>query len=273
MTTFVLVHGAWHGGWCWDRVAPHLAAGGHRVVAPDLTGLGARADLASPDTGLRRHVDDVVAVLDGLAAPVGEDPANGGGGAPVGAAGDVVLVGHSYAGLVVHQAADRRPDLVDHLVLLDAWLASDRRSLFDQAPDWFVAWSRESADTAGDGWRIPPPPPATVGVDDPADAAWLAARMVAQPLATFAEPTRLTGAVRRVPTTAVVTWPGNGIDFASMAAAHDIAVRELASSHDSMVTDPAALAEVLVGVRARGSRARRPGAGSSPTCPSVCPSR
>ena len=100
-----------------------------------------------------------------------------------------------------------------------------------------------------------------------------ASRRSAQPLATFAEPTRLTGAVRRVPTTAVVTWPGNGIDFASMAAAHDIAVRELASSHDSMVTDPAALAEVLVGVRARGSRARRPGAGSSPTCPSVCPSR
>ena len=264
MSRFVLVHGAWHGAWCWQRVAPLLVARGHRVVTPDLTGLGARADLATPATGLRRHVDDVVAVLDGLAGPAGGAGADGlaatngeAVGAVVSTGGDrsdeVVLVGHSYAGLVVHQAADRRPDLVDRLVLLDAWLAPDGGSLFDQAPDWFVAWARDGATAAGDGWRIPPPPAATVGVDDPTDAAWLAARMVAQPLATFADPTRLTGAVGRVATSAVVTRPGNGIDFAAMAGAHGLPVHELTSSHDSMVTDPDALAETLV--RAAGAPA------------------
>jgi hypothetical protein len=155
--------------------------------------------------------------------------------------------------MVVHQAADRRPGLVGHLVLLDAWLAPDGRSLFDQAPDWFVAWARDSARSGGDGWRIPPPPASTVGVDDPADAAWLSAHMVAQPLRTFAEPTRLTGAAGRVATSAVVTRPGNGIDFAAMAGAHGLAVDELASRHDSMVTDPGALVRTLV--RVAGARA------------------
>src|SRR5688500_20377062 len=94
VTTFVLVHGAWHGGWCWDRVAPRLRAAGHEVHAPTLTGLSERAHLLTPLVGLETHVEDVVRVIDILGLT------------------DVVLVGHSYAGQIVTAVADRRPRVV-----------------------------------------------------------------------------------------------------------------------------------------------------------------
>ncbi|WP_139361787.1 alpha/beta fold hydrolase, partial [Mycobacterium sp. 96-892] len=83
MTTYVLVHGAFHGGWCWERLTPVLEASGHQVYAPSLTGLGDRAAELGPDVGLDAHVSDVAGLI------VDEDLT------------DVVLVGHSYAGIVV----------------------------------------------------------------------------------------------------------------------------------------------------------------------------
>jgi len=82
-STFVLVHGAWHGGWCWSRVVPLLQAAGHRALAVTLTGSGDRAHLISPSVDLNTHVTDVVSMLE-------MDDLN-----------DVILVGHSYAGLVI----------------------------------------------------------------------------------------------------------------------------------------------------------------------------
>jgi pimeloyl-ACP methyl ester carboxylesterase len=111
MTTFVLVHGAWHGGWCWDRVAPLLRRAGHEVHAPTLTGLSERGHLLSPLVGLDTHVEDVVRLIDVLGLA------------------DVVLVGHSYAGQVVTAVADRRPQAVARRVHLDA---------FEQGFGWLV---------------------------------------------------------------------------------------------------------------------------------------
>src|SRR4051794_26143169 len=104
MTTFVLVHGAWHGGWAWNRVARLLAAEGARVVTPDLS--------EGPAAGLAAHADEVGTAIDA-------------------AGGDVVLVGHSYAGMVVRQAADARPERVARIVLVDGWAAADGASLVD----------------------------------------------------------------------------------------------------------------------------------------------
>lgn len=118
-----------------------------------------------------------------------------------------MLVGHSYAGLVVREAADARPRAVDHVVLLDGWAGPDGASLFSLAPDPFVTAVRTAAEAHGDGRLVPAPPPAAFGVVHPDDAAWLASRLLPQPLRTFAEPTRLSGAVDRIPGAAVQCRP------------------------------------------------------------------
>ncbi|QYG93879.1 alpha/beta hydrolase [Iamia sp. SCSIO 61187] len=225
MGSFVLVHGAWHGGWCWDRVTTRLVGAGHTVIAPDLTGLGADAAALDRHVGLGTHVDDVTAVLEQAVEPV-------------------VLVGHSYAGFVVRQAADRRPEAVAQLVLLDAWFGADGQSLFDRAPAWFRDALSASAARDGDGWRLPPPPPSLVGVDDPADVAWVAPLLTDHPLRTFTDPTVLSGAVDAVPTRAITVAP-ESLPFRAWAAEAGWAVTTLATGHDAMVTAPDALAAAL----------------------------
>lgn len=117
MATFVLVHGGGHGGWCWQRLTPHLRAAGHEVHTPTLTGVGERVHLLGPDVGLDTHVEDVVAVLKY------EDLR------------DVILVGHSYGGMVITGVADRAPTRVGHLVYLDTAAPSDGQSMVDLVPD------------------------------------------------------------------------------------------------------------------------------------------
>lgn len=107
MTTFVLVHGAWLGGWAWKHVTPRLRMAGHEVFAPTLTGLGERVHLAHPGVGLETHIQDVVNVL------VFEDLQQ------------VTLVGHSYGGIVITSVADRTPERLAQLVYLDAFVPED----------------------------------------------------------------------------------------------------------------------------------------------------
>ncbi|MFQ6330014.1 alpha/beta fold hydrolase [Nocardia sp. CWNU-33] len=220
MTTFVLVHGAWHGPWAWDRVTPLLQAAGAHTLTPDLG--------ADGDRGLHDHAAAVIAALDTVCR---DD--------------ELVLVGHSYAGLVAREAADARPDTVDHIVLVDGWAGGNGASLFSLAPARFVEAIRAAAEASGDGRQIPAPPPAAFGIFAPDTAAWLAARLLPQPLRTFTEPTQLTGAVDRVPGTAIYCRPKT-YPFGQFGAAAGYRTLAVDGPHDVMLTDPEPLADLLL---------------------------
>ena len=221
------MHGAWHGGWCWERVADRLSRAGHSVQAPTLIGLGERASELDRSVGFERHVVDV---LDALAA----------------AESAPILVGHSYAALAVQAAAARAPERVRHAVYLEGWVGPDGSSLLSLAPDWFRDGIRHAAECEGDGWRIPPPAPIAVGVSDADDAAWLEARLTDHPLRTMTEPIRLEGA-GGTPESATVA-DGGAIDMAALASALSVPVSKIAGGHDLMVTSPDALATALLEV-------------------------
>ncbi|MEV6337179.1 alpha/beta hydrolase family protein [Nocardia vinacea] len=220
MTTFVLVHGAWHGPWVWDRVVPLLHADGARTLTPDLSGGG--------DRGLHDHAAAVIAALDTLPR---DD--------------ELVLVGHSYAGLVVREAADARPGIVDHIVLVDGWSGGDGASMFSLAPASFVDAVHNAAETSGDRSQIPAPPASAFGIVDTDTAAWLTARLLPHPLRTFTEPTRLTGAVDRIAGTAICCRPQT-YPFDRFAAAAGYRTLALNGPHNVMLTAPEALAEMLL---------------------------
>ncbi|GGO69040.1 alpha/beta hydrolase [Nonomuraea cavernae] len=232
MTTFVLVHGAWHGPSSWDRVVPVLHAAGARTLTPDLSDPG--------DHGLHDHAEAVVAEID----------------AAIDAADDrdeLILVGHSYAGLVVREAADLRPQAIDHIVLVDGWAGADGAGMLTLAPPDFTVAVLTAAEVHGDGRRIPAPPPELFGVVDPDDVAWLAQRLLPQPLRTFTETTHLSGAVDRIPGTAIYCTPQT---YPFDRFGKEVGYRTLAMEgpHDVMLTHPYQLARLLMETTQFGSR-------------------
>lgn len=232
MTVFVLVHGGWHGGWCWRRLVPLLRAAGHEVHAPTLTGLGDRAHLAAPDIGLATHVEDVVALLE-------MDDLH-----------DVVLVGHSSGGAVIAGVAQRVPGRLARHVHLDAFVSQPGQSVLDLLAPERRAHFLAMADAAGrvvleweaamDGWAV----------RDEADREWLRPRLRPHPLGGLADP---------LPADPVPDLPRHyvhctdkpaGDSFAGFAAAarHDSAWRldVLDAGHDAMLTAAPPLARILL---------------------------
>ena len=165
--TFLVCHGAWSAGWAWKKMHPLMRSAGHRLVTPSYTGLGERAHLAHPVIDLDAHIEDMLNVIKY------EDLR------------DIVLVGHSYGGMVATGVADRARDKVGQLIYIDAFVPEDGQSLLDLNEP---ARSRmqELAKT-GDGWRVPPNP---TPADTPAgDLEWLSARRVHMPIKCFEPPT------------------------------------------------------------------------------------
>jgi pimeloyl-ACP methyl ester carboxylesterase len=248
MATFVIVHGAFGGGWEWTPVAGLLRRRGHAVFTPTLTGLGERSHLG-PRGGLATHVADVAAVLacEDLRA--------------------VVLCGASYGGLAVSAAAERAAERVALVVYVDALIPRDGQAGVDLLPPAFGATVRAAAGADGHGW-VPIPaaarPPA--GRLPAAAHARLLARLRPQPVATFTEPVRLSGALERLPRAFVRCTGGQfaaGSDpiapMAARARAAGWPYRELATPHDPHLFDPAGTAAVLHELAAgAGPRAAAP---------------
>ncbi|MFG1641337.1 alpha/beta fold hydrolase [Amycolatopsis sp. NPDC049252] len=222
MSTFLLVHGAWHSGRCWDRVVPLLESAGHRVFAPSLTGYGDKAHLLSPEVGLGTHIDDIAGLIEGERLD------------------DVVLVGHSYAGMVVSGVADRVPERIARLVFLDAMVPEDGETAADVLPI-----TKQLIDQAVDGWRIPPM--GLFGVTDPDDVTWLRSMLSDQPVRCLTEPVRLDNpAAKAIPRTHIhcVAGQPKGITRRPVPAGEP--VRELPTGHDCMITMPVELTELLL---------------------------
>ncbi|MQA34658.1 alpha/beta hydrolase [Modestobacter roseus] len=229
MSTFVLVHGAWHGGWCWDRVAPLLRAAGHEVHTPTLTGLSERAHLLSPQVGLDTHTEDVTRLIEVLDLT------------------DVVLVGHSYAGHVVSMVADRVPERIRRRVFLDAFVGSDGETAVSLQPETVAHHWAESAAEQGFGWLVPVRKLSVLGVTEQADVDWLTPRLTAHPWKTYTDPLRLSGAADAVPAAFIecVSWMRVFQSQADRARERGWPVHELETGHEAMVTAPKALADVL----------------------------
>ena len=230
MATFLIAHGAWSAAWAWKKMRPLLQARGHALYTPTYTGLGERAHLASREVGLETHIADVLGTLEF------EDLR------------DVVLVGHSYGGMVATGVADRARARLRRLVYLDAFVPRDGQSLLDLLPADVRERMREAARTAGDGWRVPPNPvpPDT----SETDLAWLMPRRVMHPLRAFEEPIRLTGpegAVRRAYIYCTRIAPGDVFGPFAERARREAGWQdlELEASHSPNVTAPEALAALL----------------------------
>ncbi len=232
MATFVLVHGAWAGGWIWHRVTPLLRRAGHEVYTPTLTGLGERAHLNSPAINLSIHAQDVAGVLgcEGLR--------------------DVILVGHSYGGMVITAAAELEAERVAQLVYLDAFVPSDGESAANLIGPGTAASFEERARDKGEGWMMPPMPPQWAHVLEDSDVRWMESLFRPQSLQTFLEPVRLASAKAAALPRAFLycNQPPLGLFESSVAKAKTGGWRyyELATGHCPNVTAPQQLADLLL---------------------------
>lgn len=229
MAVFVLVHGAFHGGWCWQRLTPLLRAAGHEVYTPTLSGLGDRRHLVHPRITALTHAEDVVNLF------YFEDLR------------DVVLVGHSYAGVVIAKAAESLAERLRRLVFLDAVVIHHSEIYFEARTREMREGAQRGAREQGFGWLMPPRPVADFGITVPADVAWVEPRLTPQPLATMSESIDLRRFYELTTPRTYIHCRRYGLAaHADRASALGWQRIDLDAEHDLMITEPQRLARVLL---------------------------
>ncbi len=237
MATYVLVHGLFHGQWCWEKLCPLLQAAGHQVFAPSLTGLAERANLLTPEVGLSTHIQDIVQVVQNNHLE------------------DVILLGHSYGSMVITGVVDRVPEQVGHLVYLDTFVPKDGQSMADAAP-LIIGALGWRARISGDGWRVDPPHGQTFGVTREPDASWVKAMVTPQSLKTLTERIHLQNPdILSLKPCTFVLCTGRGILVNALRSLFrkrllptgpNWRLRQLPTGHDCMITMPRELADLLL---------------------------
>ena len=227
--TILVCHGAWSGGWSWKKMFPLMRAAGHRLVVPTYTGLGDREHLAYPAIDLETHIRDV------LGAIKFEDLR------------DIVLLGHSYGGMVATGVADRARDRIGQLIYLDAFVPMDGQCLLDFLPESERRRMRDGA-KSGDGWRVPPNP--TPQDTPPEDVEWLSPRRVPMPIKCFETKLGLEHGELKLPRSYVYATRAAPLDVFGPCARRAKDERgwrylEIDASHSPHVTAPDALMNVL----------------------------
>jgi pimeloyl-ACP methyl ester carboxylesterase len=230
--TFVLVHGAWHGGWCWRRVSDLLEKRGHKVFTPTMTGLGERSHLLDAKVDLATHITDIVNVIkwEGL--------------------DDIVLVGHSYGGIIVSGVAEKARNAIASIVFLDAFVPDDGTALAETASQ--PVREAIAAATQKGELALKPIPAAVFRVNEN-DRAWVDAMCVPHPIATFKDKINLTGARDRIAKRSYIRakgYPSPSFDAAQakVQAMSGWQIYEMPCGHDAMVDMPDRLTEILVEV-------------------------
>jgi len=239
MANFVLVHGAWHGGWCWRDTAAALRAAGHQVFTPTHTGVGERSHQSAENITLETHIRDVCGCIEW-------EELN-----------DVILVGHSYGGMVITGVADRMADRVKSLVYLDAFVPEHGDSLIDLLPKalppevsaQFVGAFRGAA-LDGHSGKMQPIPAEMFNISA-ANRAWVDRRCVPQALATFEMPLLLTGDHAKVTQRLYILadgWDPSPFRYfaGKLQGAAGWRVTKMPCSHDVMVDMPKELAAELL---------------------------
>jgi pimeloyl-ACP methyl ester carboxylesterase len=239
MATIVLAHGAWSAAWAWKKMRPLMARSGHVFFTPTYTGLGERAHLANRAIDLDTHIEDVLGVL------TFED------------LHDVVLLGHSYGGMVATGVADRARERIAHLIYLDAFVPKDGQSLFDLVPAEQSERQRASAAT-GDGWRVMPnPTPEDTAAED---RAWIADKRLPHPMKCFENPLRLRHGPLTLPRSYIEATRNTAGPFGKFARAArqepGWACYEIDASHSPNVSAPDALMTLLDRIIAEAARSR-----------------
>jgi pimeloyl-ACP methyl ester carboxylesterase len=227
--TFVLVHGAWHGGWCWRDVAAALRAEGHIVHTPTMTGMGDRVHLGTAQTGVAAHAEDIVRSVEA-------EEVTG-----------VTLVLHSYAGLPGSVAADRLGNRIARIVYLDAIFPEPGKSLVSDSTPAMIVGAKASLI---DGFRLPTFPPQAFGVTDPAQVAWLNRRLTTIPWAALTDPVPSLGATFGAAEKHYIAATKNTLDGSKVSAVRAKAagwtMHSLDAGHDTMITAPVETAALLM---------------------------
>jgi pimeloyl-ACP methyl ester carboxylesterase len=230
--TFVLVHGAWHGAWCWRRVSDLLEKKGHKVFVPTMMGLGACSHIPSKDVNLTTHITDIVNVIKW------EDLSG------------FVLVGHSYGGYIISGVAEQLADKIASIVFLDAFVPENGESLAAGASQP-VKDAIAAAQGRGE-FSLKPVPAAVFRVNEK-DRAWVDAKCTPQPIATLTDKIALTGARDKVAKKAYIRAKGYpSVPFDVMLAKYKANAAwktfEMTAGHDAMVDQPQELTDLLIQV-------------------------
>ena len=231
MTTFILIHGMWHGGWCWERLTPILRDAGHIVYPPTLAGLAERANMHNNHIDLNTHVQEVVNLCESQNLR------------------DVILVGHSSGGFMAHVVADRIPERVAHIVNLDGMVPENGKSLADLIGETWDFFKKKATES-GDEWRCPPILEWTFGVSG-ADLEWAQSKLTPHPLKTLTTLVTLDNPrAKSIPSTFILC--SNGMTEEEIAAEEKkfaglgMNFRNLPTGHDAMITMPKELAKILL---------------------------
>ena len=236
MADIVLVHGAWQGAWCWERIVPLLESHGHTIATPTLTGSGSRSGELAADVGLDTHIDDVVKAIEAFDGD------------------ETVVVGHSYSGMVISGVAETMADQLGGLVYVDSFYPNDGESALDQMPDGFPAVFRQQAENEGDGWRLPANDLLLDiwGLHDPDDRQWVRARLTDWSLNCFDSAVRLperrlASLPRKYVSCSAEGYLGRAIfgPISERASKDGCEVVEVATGHDVMIQAPEDLVQII----------------------------